>query len=82
MAMVAEGAEGPPKNPKKRKYNERVKYLDMEVPEDKKERRAALQRRYEEERHLVLIQDKFSYFWQLYTSWILLVGLVWFGRFW
>ena len=56
MAIVAEQPL------KKRKQRERVKYLDVEVPVDKKERRAALQQLYERERRFLLIQDKFSFF--------------------
>lgn len=44
MDMVAEQPV------KKRKQRQRVKYLDIQVPEAKDERRAALQKLYERER--------------------------------
>ena len=47
--------------PKKRKKRPRVKYLDMEVPAAEGERRAALQKIYERERCLFLIQSIFSF---------------------
>lgn len=46
MDMVAEQPV------KKRKQRQRVKYLDIQVPEAKDERRAALQKLYERERCL------------------------------
>ena len=47
--------------PKKRKQRPRVKYLDVEVPAAGGDRRDALQKIYERERCLHLIQNNFSF---------------------
>ena len=54
MDMVAERqlAERPVK---RRNQRQRIKYLDIQVPEAKDERRSALQKLYEKERCLLLI---------------------------